>query len=162
MYDSFVAQEVSAQTTQLHSASHNASLHQGIATSPSLSVPSPLDNVVANLRSLGVTLGASIVPVSFSINALKHIEVDRTKVANKSSDITQTNILLSEVDPFMSSDDERDNIGSALLARLVKDISEIDIICDLLVFTGKTKSSSKRKLWKSRSKNPKNSTMISS
>jgi hypothetical protein len=53
----------------------------------------------------------------------------------------------------MSSDDEGDDIDSTLLAHLVKDISEIDMddvdqcnkICDLLVSTRKSKSSSKRK-----------------
>jgi hypothetical protein len=67
------------------------------------------------------------------------------------------------MDPFMSSDDKGDDIDGALPDHLVKDISEIDMedvdqsnkICDLLVSTRKSKSSSKRKERKTRPKNPK-------
>ena len=167
--DSFAAREVTAPTNQLHSASRIASFQQGTATRPSQSLPSlPHVNVASNLKSLGVSLGTS--NVSFLLNVLKHIEVDRTKVATKPRENNQSISFVSEVDPFMTSDDEGDDIDGALLAHLVKDISEIDMedvdqsnkICDLLVSTRKSKSSSKRKERKSHPKNPKITKIVSS
>jgi hypothetical protein len=101
---------------------------------------------------------------------LKHIEVDRTKATNKTLvECNHSKHVFSEVDPFTTSDDEGDD-DVALLAHLVKDLTEIDMddvdqsdkICDLLVSTRKSKSSSKRKERKACSQNPKASKSVSS
>lgn len=168
--DSFAGREVSATNSKQHSASHKTSSSEGTVINSSPSLPSlHYDFVASNLSSLGVSLGNSHDEISFSLNALKHIEVDRTKATNKTSECNHSKHVFSEVDHFTTSDDEGDD-DVALLAHLVKDLTEIDMddvdqsdkICDLLVSTRKSKSSSKRKERKARSQNPKASKSVSS
>lgn len=97
-------------------------------------------------------MGNSHDEIYFSLNALKHIEVDRTKATNKTSECNHSKHVFSEVDPFTTSDDEGDD-DVALLAHLVKDLTEIDMddvdqsdkICDLLVSTRKIQIFFKKK-----------------
>ena len=113
------------------------------------------DTFTSNLGKLGVSLGSCSNEINLSIKTLKHIEVDRLKVtpSSKKTKIKTNNDLSIEMNPFDWSEVEDTEPDGALLAHLVKEVSEVDWddaelgtkICDLMATARKSKSSSRKK-----------------
>jgi hypothetical protein len=110
----------------------------------------PSDRCVDNLQRLGFSMGSSKQESTLAINALKRIDIDRTKVEPKISapnNLMQPDLIFSDL-----SDDEDSRSDSVLLAHLAKDISEIGLedddldikICDLMAHSRKSKVSRKK------------------
>jgi len=106
----------------------------------------PMDNSVAKLKSIGISMGSSSKEIIVSSNALKRIEVDKVKVQpkNKRAD--------TDLNPFDLSDEEDPENENRLLSHLIKDITDVDLddldlgmrICDLKVTGRKSKSTAKK------------------
>jgi hypothetical protein len=100
-----------------------------------------MDKCETNLKRLGFVLGSNNKSVNLSINALRRIDVDRLTVSpNIKKKTTSKNIdQENSLNPFDASDDAESD--SALLAHLVKDISDVGLddtdqdtrVCDLMV-----------------------------
>jgi hypothetical protein len=109
------------------------------------------DSCSRNLKTLGFTLGKHSDVVNLAVNALKNIEINRSSVAPTLK--TQSAMPSSD-----TSDDDDTTTNGALLAHLVRDVSEVDFdeanldlkICDLLASNRKSRNSSKKKGHKSR------------
>jgi hypothetical protein len=108
------------------------------------------DRCVSNLQRLGFSMGSSKQESTLAIKALKHIDIDRTKVEPKNS--APKNLMRSDSISSDLSDDEDTRPDSVLLAHLVQDISEIGLddedldikICDLMAHSRKSKVSRKK------------------
>ena len=106
----------------------------------------PVDNCVANLKSIGISMGSSSKEINVSLNALKRIEVDKVTVQPKNK---RMDTILN---PFDLSDEEEPENENRLLSHLIKDITDVDLddldlgmrICDLKVTGRKSKSTSKK------------------
>nr|ABA98398.1 retrotransposon protein, putative, unclassified [Oryza sativa Japonica Group] len=107
----------------------------------------------SNLGKIGVSLGSGSENVAFSVNAIKHMEVDRWKVAPKPKMKAKVIDEANDQNPFHDGDDEDAEPDGILLAHLVKEVSEVDLddaelsrtICDLIATPRKSKSASKKK-----------------
>jgi len=88
----------------------------------------PNDICVTNLSNLDFNLGNSSSKVNMSINALKHIEIDRTSVTSskKTQIVGDLKASSSKLNLLDTSDDEGAEPDSALLAHLVRDVSEVN------------------------------------
>jgi hypothetical protein len=100
----------------------------------------PTDKRISSLQSLGFLMGSSKQETTLAIKALKCIYIDRTRVEPKKS--ATNNLSCSDTNPFELSDDEDTRLDSALLAHLMRDVSEVCFddeeldtkICDLVGF----------------------------
>ena len=88
----------------------------------------PNDICVTNLSNLDFNLGNSSSKVNMSINALKHFEIVRTGVTSskKTQIVGDLKASSSKLNPLDTSDDEGAEPDSALLAHLVRDVSEVN------------------------------------
>lgn len=110
----------------------------------------PNDRFTSNLSNLGVSLGNGVDKVVVSINTIKHMEIDRFRVA---PNLNKNNASFTSVQNPFESDDEEAAPDGALPAHLVKDVSEVDLddaelsikICDLIATPQKSKLASKKK-----------------
>ena len=86
------------------------------------------DICVTNLSNLDFNLGNSSSKVNMYINALKHIEIDRTSVTSskKTQIVGDLKASSSKLNLLDTSDDEGAEPDSALLAHLVRDVSEVN------------------------------------
>jgi len=119
-------------------ATRNLDFSQGISTTKSfLSFPDVC--ISSNMKALGVSFGSTGSEVNISVNALRRVEFDRSKVSPKVNDYPTDDEL----------DDEEDNAtyDGKLLSHLVGMVSEVRLddvrlgsICDLTTTTRKSKS----------------------
>jgi hypothetical protein len=129
--------------------------NMGTLNSNSLSINDmSIDRCTRNLSSLGIKLGGSDKIVNLSINALKRIEVDRSTVTpSKSLKLAEKTKNNKDRDLSLDSDNEDTIMDSTLVDHLLKDITDVSFddseldtrICDLMVTSRKSKSSSKKK-----------------
>ena len=86
------------------------------------------DICVTNLSNLDFSLGNSSSKVNMFINVLKHIEIDRTSVTSskKTQIVGDLKASSSKLNLLDTSDDEGAEPDSALLAHLVRDVSEVN------------------------------------
>ena len=122
-----------------------------IASSPgNPSFISPIDiqkdTCIANLNSIGISLGSTSKAINVSYNALKRIKVDRVTVQ---PNLKGTGRALFDFNPFELSDEEDHENDCGLLSHLVKEVTDVDLddldlatkICDLKESGRKSKSS---------------------
>jgi hypothetical protein len=110
----------------------------------------PTDRCISGLHSLGFSMGRSQQDTTLAIKVLKQIDVDRTRVETKK--MAHNKSSYPEFNPFDSSDDEETRPDGALLAHLVRDISEVCFddeeldtkICDLMATSRKSKNTGKK------------------
>jgi hypothetical protein len=101
--------------------------------------------IIANLNSVGVSLGSNALDVSVSTNVLRHLEYDRIKVIPKALTVSE---------PFLLDEEEPDaTFDGQLLSSLVGVISEDDSdksrlgsLYELQASRRKSKSSAEKKI----------------
>ena len=120
----------------------------GMSTQPSsYSFESLSDELCErNLSNLGFKMEKDTSEVNFSLNALRRIERDMCK---------ENQIIRPDpsISPFELSDDEATDGDGALLAHLIKDVSEVDLetedldtkLCDLMASSRKSHKNRKNK-----------------
>lgn len=141
---------------------------QGTSKSPSISSTT---NLCSMFNQVGISLGTTATAFDLSVNNLRHMHIDRSKVYPKkhNSTLSKEDFSHDEMDPFLTSDNEGDDYDNALLAHLVKDISEVDLdevdqsteLCDLFVSSRKSKPLNKKKGRKAKSVKSKKSNKVS-
>lgn len=139
-------------TTSSHSPSTASMVHSGTPIKifqPSFTTLSD-EQCSTNLGNMGIILGNTTSVVSFSINALKRIEVDRLSLVpkHKHTDHSREGSWLCT----SNSDEEDDNSGAdALIDSMVNDMVDVDLddsaldtkICDLKASARKFRMSTK-------------------
>jgi hypothetical protein len=120
----------------------------GMSTQPSsYSFESLSDELCErDLSNLGFKMEKDTWGINFSLNALRRIERDRCK---------ENQIIRPDpsISPFELSDDEATDGDGALLAHLIKDVSEVDLetedldtkLCDLMASSRKSHKNRKNK-----------------
>lgn len=141
---------------------------QGTSKSPSISSTT---NLCSMFNQVGISLGTTATAFDLSVNNLRHMHIDRSKVYPKkhNSTLSKEDFSHDEMDPFLTSDNEGDDYDNGLLAHLVKDISEVDLdevdqsteLCDLFVSSRKSKPLNKKKGRKAKSVKSKKSNKVS-
>ena len=146
MSNIIAADELVLDKAKRRAAIRNLDNPAGTYPPGNISLKLPMDNSVAKLKSIGISMGSSSKEIIVSSNALKRIEVDKVKVQpkNKRAD--------TNLNPFDLSDEEDPENENRLLSHLIKDITDVDLddldlgmrICDLKVTGRKSKSSAKK------------------
>ena len=125
-------------------ALQNAQLTPGMSAKSMSFASFSTPQLSSRLFNVGVSLGRNEKEVLISANALRHIEVDRTRVT--------PNMLSRPIASSLDEDEATDNVNGQLLSHLVGEVSEVGLdetglgsIYDLQASCRKSKNASAKK-----------------
>jgi hypothetical protein len=135
---------------QEKAAARSPSISIGLSHNPLCLDALPDVRCASSLNKLGFSLGSSALETSLAIEALKNIDIDRSKVTPKKAFSKHSH--QNQVNPFDESEDKDAETDGALLALLVQEVSKVYFddealntkICDLMASSRKARTSKKR------------------